>query len=398
MVNPILLSSAIHTDTELLQLFEETRTQTETICNPLEIEDYVIQPVEHVSPPKWHLGHTSWFFEELILKPYGKNFQPFNEKYPFIFNSYYENVGKRILRAKRGTLSRPTVDEIYDYRHFITQSVKDFILNEKLNDEIRQLIITGIHHEKQHQELLYTDIKYILGGNPMYPVYNETFKEHLTQKVSQEWIEIESGLYEIGHQDTASFCYDNELNPHKVYLDAYQISNRLVSNGEWIEFINDGGYKNFNFWHSDGWTWLQNNGIVHPLYWRQVDGEWMHYTMQGLQKVENITPVTHISYYEAFAYAQWKGCRLPTEFEWEVAQEKFDWGQRWEWTESAYLPYPGFRKAAGAVGEYNGKFMVDQRVLRGASVATPLHHARTTYRNFFQPYFRWQYTGLRLAK
>lgn len=386
----------IATDT-LVSFFLETRQHTETICKPLEIEDYVVQPIVDVSPPKWHLGHTTWFFEEFILKPYKPGYRLFHEDFAFVFNSYYENVGKRVIRNDRGNLSRPRVAKVYDYRHYVTNEMKDF-LSEEISDEIEELLLIGIHHEKQHQELLTTDIKYILGNNPLLPKYSDSFSENPIQNFEQQWIEMEEGIYEIGHNNPEEFSYDNELGRHKVYLHAYKISNKLITNVEYLEFINSGGYKDFNLWHAEGWDWVLQNKISAPMYWHNIDGNWHQYTMNGLQKINLEAPVSHISYFEAFAFAQWKNCRLPTEFEWEAAQQNFKWGSRWEWTESAYLPYPFYTKAPGAIGEYNGKFMVNQKVLRGGSVATSTKHTRHTYRNFFQTNLRWQFTGLRLAK
>jgi len=380
----------------LISFFTETRQHTENICKPLEIEDYVVQPIVDVSPPKWHLGHTTWFFEEFILKPHKKNYKLFHEDFAFVFNSYYENVGKRVIRNDRGNLSRPGVAKVYDYRHYVTNEMKEFLQSD-ISEEIEEILLIGIHHEKQHQELLTTDIKYILGNNPLLPKYDNTFQENPIQDFKQEWISIEEGVYEIGHNNTG-FCYDNELGRHKVYLHEYKISNKLITNSKYIEFIKNGGYKDFNLWHAEGWDWVLQNNITQPMYWHNIDGTWHQYTMQGLQELDLQAPVSHISYFEAFAFAQWKGCRLPTEFEWEVAQDQFSWGSRWEWTESAYLPYPGYKKAPGAIGEYNGKFMVNQKVLRGSSVATSSKHSRPTYRNFFQTNLRWQFTGLRLAK
>lgn len=381
----------------LISFFLETRNDSEEICKPLEIEDYVVQPVDFVSPPKWHLAHVTWFFEEFILKKYKKDYQVFHNDFPFLFNSYYNNVGSMWLRPMRGNLTRPTVHQIYDYRHYVTGQVRELFEND-VPKEAEELLTIGIHHEKQHQELLLTDIKYILGNNPLFPKYDDSFVENPIQDFDRQWIQIDEGLYEIGHEDLDEFCYDNELKRHKVWLNNYQISNKLVTNGEYIEFIDSGGYRDFNLWHSDGWAWLNREKISKLLYWHFEDGEWLQYTLGGLKKINPNEPLSHISYYEAFAFTQWKGLRLPTEFEWEAVQHRFKWGNRWEWTESAYLPYPGFQKAAGAIGEYNGKFMVDQKVLRGASVATPARHGRPTYRNFFQPYHRWQFTGIRLAK
>lgn len=380
----------------LKSLFQNTRQHTETICKPLEIEDYVIQPTEDVSPPKWHLGHTTWFFEEFILKHHKPNYEIFNEDFAFVFNSYYESLGKRVLRTNRGNLSRPGVAKVYDYRHYVTNEIKELLENE-VSEEVKQLLEIGIHHEKQHQELLLTDIKYILGNNPLLPLYKKDFETNSVEIDIQKWISVAEGIYAIGHQGKA-FHFDNERGRHKVYLQKFEISNRLVTNEEYVEFITDGGYKDFNHWHAEGWDWVKQNNITKPMYWHSIDNVWHYYTLQGLQPIDLQAPATHISYFEAYAYAQWKGNRLPTEFEWEAAQQQFDWGQRWEWTESAYLPYPGYKKASGALGEYNGKFMVNQKVLRGGSVATPTKHTRFTYRNFFPTHTRWQFTGIRLAK
>ncbi len=380
----------------LVDFFIETRAHTETLCKPLEIEDYVVQPIIDVSPPKWHLGHTTWFFEEFILKKHKPEYTVFNEDFSFVFNSYYETVGKRVVRADRGNLSRPSVNEVYAYRQHVTSAIQELLASVE-NQELDTVLEIGIHHEKQHQELLVTDIKYILGNNPLLPVYSNRFNEQQVESTAQKWLTVQKGVYEIGHV-TSNFCYDNELGRHKVYLHDYSISNTLVTNAEFMAFITAGGYQRFDLWHAEGWDWVNRESISAPLYWHNIDGVWHHYTLNGLQKVHPDTPVTHISYFEAFAYAQWKGCRLPTEFEWETAQHLFPWGQRWEWTESAYLPYPNYKKADGALGEYNGKFMVNQKVLRGCSVATPSKHVRPTYRNFFQTNLRWQFTGLRLAK
>ncbi|RMB56641.1 ergothioneine biosynthesis protein EgtB [Dokdonia sinensis] len=380
----------------LLDFFLETRTHTKTICKPLQIEDYVVQPIVDVSPPKWHLGHTTWFFEEFILKNQ-KGYKLFSDDFAFVFNSYYESVGKRVVRTDRGNLSRPTVAQVYAYRAYVTNALLE-VLEKEITPEIEKLVTIGIHHEKQHQELLITDIKYILGNNPLMPEYGGGLRFRESVKNAQQWIHIPEGVYIIGHSGT-DFCYDNELSQHKVYTHEYSISNNLVTNAEWIDFINDGGYNKTLLWHAEGWDWVNANGIKAPMYWHLVDNEWYQYTLEkGLGKIDQDAPVSHISYFEAFAYAQWKGLRLPTEFEWEIANKKFNWGERWEWTESAYLPYPGYMKEEGALGEYNGKFMVNQKVLRGGSVATSDKHTRHTYRNFFQTGLRWQFTGLRLAK
>lgn len=382
----------------LITFFKETRAHSEELCSPLEVEDYVVQPVVDVSPPKWHLGHTTWFFEEFMLTKFDPNYQRFDSEYAFVFNSYYESLGARLVRKHRGNLSRPTVQKVYEYRRYVTNAMV-VLLGEKMNSELIDLVIIGIHHEKQHQELLLSDIKYILGNNPLFPIYDAGFsaKETLEAYAPRKYEKIASGLYSIGHTG-ADFCYDNELGTHQVYLEPFEVATTLVLNSEYLDFILDGGYTNAMLWHAEGWDWVQKNKIAAPLYWYQIDSQWHQYTLRGLLPLEHQAPVAHISYYEAFAYAQWCGQRLPTEFEWEVAQSQFPWGARWEWTESAYVPYPGYVKAPGALGEYNGKFMVNQKVLRGGSIVTASRHTRPTYRNFFHPQLRWQFTGIRLVK
>jgi ergothioneine biosynthesis protein EgtB len=379
----------------LSEKFQQVRNRSTNICANLETEDYVVQPVVDVSPPKWHLGHTTWFWEEFVLKPNDENYEQFNPNYNYVFNSYYEAAGARVIRTDRGNLSRPSVEDIYKYRRHVDDVMKNF-LKHNLSKDLTDLIVLGLNHEEQHQELLATDIKYILGNNPLFPALYHEEKKSSNQK-QNEWIHIDEGVYEIGFEGE-SFCFDNELNRHKIYLNDYSISSELVTNKEYLEFINAGGYKNYVYWHMEGWEWVKTNKITAPLYWYFINGEWYNYTLEGLQVLDEKEPVCHISFYEAAAYASWKQMRLPTEFEWEVAAGKMDWGRRWEWTESAYLPYPGFSKAPGAIGEYNGKFMVNQKVLRGASEVTPPNHSRITYRNFFHAPLRWQYTGIRLAK
>jgi ergothioneine biosynthesis protein EgtB len=376
--------------------YKNVRQHTQAICGPLKTEDYVVQPVVDVSPPKWHLGHTTWFFETFLLKPFAKGYRIFNADFNFVFNSYYETVGARVIRTNRGNLSRPTVEEIYAYRAYVDEAMESF-LAEPLTGEIRDLFILGLNHEQQHQELLFTDIKYILGHNPLFPAYNQPGIETVAPEAAAPFISIQEGVYEIGHAGSG-FCFDNELSRHKVYLSSYSIAPSLVTNGEFLTFMQAGGYADFSYWHAEGWDWVKSNHKSCPLYWHFIDGNWFYYTLKGIHPVDLRQPVTHVSYFEAAAYAAWKGMRLPTEAEWETAATRVKWGSRWEWTESAYLPYPGFSKAEGAIGEYNGKFMVNQMVLRGASVATPQGHSRITYRNFFQTNLQWQFTGIRLAK
>ncbi|SEO15181.1 ergothioneine biosynthesis protein EgtB [Mucilaginibacter sp. OK283] len=382
---------------DLADCYKKVRLRTEQICSPLQTEDYVVQPVVDVSPPKWHIGHVTWFFETFILKPYFMGYQEFNLNYNYVFNSYYETVGNRVIRTDRGNLSRPTVADIYQYRAYVDEAMTKFLCQEP-SAEVRELLILGFNHEEQHQELLLTDIKYILGHNPLFPAYDDSYvSPKISTAESAGFVKMNEGVYEIGYSGEG-FCFDNELNRHKVYLNLYEISPNLVTNAEYLEFIDSGGYHDFRHWHAEGWDWANTHKVEAPLYWHLIDGEWHNYTYHGLQPLDLKDPVCHISYFEAYAYASWKGLRLPTEFEWEAAATKFSWGKSWEWTESSYLPYPGFAKAPGAIGEYNGKFMVNQKVLRGASEATSPGHSRITYRNFFQTHLRWQFTGIRLAR
>ncbi len=415
-------------DHNLLQAYHKVRQQTERLCAPLQAEDFVVQPITDVSPPKWHLGHSTWFFENFILATHLSGYQLYNEKLNFIFNSYYESQGPRILRSNRGNITRPGVDVIMEYRKYVDDHMLK-LLQQPVSQELRDFIVLGLHHEQQHQELLLTDIKYILGNNPFFPVYQKAADivafQNGSGNLKSDWIKVESGMYEIGYQGD-EFCFDNELSPHQVYLQEFEIQDRLVTNAEYLEFINDACYHRFEFWLSEGWEWAKQLEVKAPLYWYEQDGEWWQYTLHGLRHLHLNEPVTHVSYFEAEAYARWRGLRLPTEFEWEVAcnklyheipgdgnfveseyyhpvakQHDMDYqmlGNVWEWTASAYLPYPDFPRLKGALGEYNGKFMVNQMVLRGGSCATPISHIRPTYRNFFQTDKRWQFTGIRLAK
>lgn len=380
---------------QLKENFNFTRKTTSAICAPLEIEDFVPQPNENVSPPKWHLAHSSWFFEQFILVKHLKNYTAFHPDFAFLFNSYYNHMGDRTNRAHRGYMTRPTVAMVYEYRAHINKHI-NLLFESNASQDVLKLIEVGIHHEQQHQELLVYDIKYILGTQPTFPVYGNQFliPENNT---SQQFLTIENGIYSIG-ADKNSFSYDNEQPQHQVYLENFQISNILVTQGDYLDFINDGSYENFDLWHAEAWDFINSNNIKAPLYWHKQNNDWKIYTLNGLQDLNPATPVHHLSFYEAFAFAEWKEMRLPTEFEWEVASAFFDWGALWEWTQSAYLPYPGFAKAKGALGEYNGKFMLNQNVLKGSSVATPIGHERATYRNFFHASSRWIYSGLRLVK
>lgn len=386
---------------ELQEVYASVRSFTEKLCEPLEIEDYVPQPIVDISPPKWNIAHTTWFFEEMILKKFVPGYQVFDDNFSFLFNSYYNSVGERTLRDHRGDLSRPTVRQVFAYRKHVDEAMSSLLsgnASPTTVDTLRELVVLGLNHEQQHQELFLTDLKYMLGVNPLFPVYHENFAMVEAGEAKQGgFLEIGPGTYEIGFEGDG-FCFDNELGKHSVFLEPFSIAQSLVTNAEFLIFIADGGYRDFRLWHSEGWDWVNQNKIEAPLYWHKLDGEWFNFTLAGLRKVEPDAPLCHVSYYEAAAFAEWSGLRLPTEFEWEAAGDKFEWGLRWEWTNSGYLPYPNFKKSDGAVGEYNGKFMINQMVLRGASVATPPGHSRRTYRNFFHPHLRWQFTGIRLAK
>ena len=381
-----------------IEKYKTIRQHTVDICSPLEIEDYVVQPVVDVSPPKWHLGHTTWFFETFILQPNFPAYQVYDPQYNFVFNSYYETVGARVIRTDRGNLSRPSVADIYKYREYVDEKMLEFLKSGIWSEQLISLLELGLNHEQQHQELLITDIKYILGHNPLFPAYYRAEIENkVPKKEAAQLLKFSAGVYEIGFEGTG-FCFDNELGRHKVYLDDFEIADQNVSNAEYLEFMQSGGYSDFRHWHAEGWDWVKKTQAKAPLYWHFIDGKWMHYSLEGLKEINPDEALCHINFYEASAFAAWKGMRLPTEAEWEIASDHFQWGKRWEWTNSAYLPYPGFKKEAGAVGEYNGKFMVNQMVLRGASEATPAEHSRKTYRNFFQTALQWQFTGIRLAQ
>ncbi len=411
--------------------FKKTRQRTLSLCQDLQPEDFVVQPMADVSPTKWHLAHTTWFFETFLLVPYLKNYEIFHKEYNYLFNSYYETVGKRVLRTDRGNLTRPTTKEIYEYRKYVDSSLslffEELITNNENNNfdseteaEIKKRLFIGLNHEEQHQELLVTDIKYVLGNNPLFPAIKMPIQDftfhNAKQENYEEFIKIKEGIYQIGFQSenektiNNEFYFDNEKGVHRVFVEKFEIAKNLITNREYLEFIDAGGYQNFNFWLAEGWDFVKQNNLKAPLYWFKENKEnntsnneeWYIYDFNnsenGLQKLDLDAPLCHISFYEAEAFAQFKNMRLPTEQEWEIANQFFEWGKRWEWTRSAYQPYPNFEKDEGALGEYNGKFMINQMVLRGSSEATAPNHSRPTYRNFFHADKRWQYTGIRLVK
>lgn len=414
---------------ELKNAFIKTRNQTEVLCSPLTTEDYVIQAMPDVSPPKWHLAHTSWFFEMSLLTKYLSDYKLFNPHYHRLFNSYYQAIGKPFFRPHRGFISRPGVDEIKDYRRYVNKHMLLLMEQIQPRDELEMytLIELGVHHEQQHQELLLMDLKYNFSLNPLYPAYIEQPLEKMTVSTPLKFLEISEQLTLIGAKDE-SFCFDNELPQHKKFIEQFYIANRLVTNEDYLEFIEEGGYQSATLWLSDGWDWCNNEGVRHPLYWQKIDGTWYEFSLLGLHPLDPLAPVSHVSFYEAEAYARWAKARLPTEEEWEYAafSQKMNsnqgnflennlfhpqavnpaqnqnpyqfFGDLWEWTSSAYNPYPRYQPLKGMVEEYNGKFMNNQRVLRGGSCITPQTHIRTTYRNFFGSDKRWPFCGIRLAK
>ena len=410
--------------------YDEVRSLTERLCEPLVPEDYVIQPMPDASPTKWHLAHTTWFFEQFLLAPHAPGYRPFHPRYAYLFNSYYNTIGERHCRPKRGLLSRPTVAEVYEYRRHVDGHMREFLghLPESKRAPLGSVIEIGLNHEQQHQELMLTDIKYTFAVNPLYPVYRERPGRTSPGVPPMQWRRFEEGVRWIGH-DGDAFAYDNEQPRHRVFVDAFDLASRLVTNREYKAFIADGGYRRAELWLSEGWNAVQSKQWDCPLYWEpsDEDGGWRNFTLAGIREVDDDEPVCHLSYFEADAYARWAGARLPTEAEWEVASADVPvegnfiddgtchpvpsglvasattdlsqmFGDVWEWTRSQYLPYPGYVAPPGALGEYNGKFMCNQFVLRGGSCATSRSHVRRTYRNFFPPDARWQFSGIRLAR
>lgn len=382
----------------LLDRYRDVRRHSVALAGGLSDADATAQSMDDASPTKWHLAHISWFFETFLLRDHVAGYRLFDEAYPYLFNSYYEAEGARHARPERGLLTRPSLAEVIDYRTHVDKAMADAM--EGFSEELLDLVELGLHHEQQHQELLLTDILHLFSRNPLKPAYSDKTPARAADPGPLQWLDGKSGIQQIGHAGRG-FAFDCEGPCHEVLLQPHALANRPVTNGEWLAFIEDGGYRDARHWLSDGWAWVQDQAIDAPLYWnRKSDLEWNEFGLTGNHSLDLAAAVKHVSYYEADAYATWAGARLPTEAEWEVAANNDlpNSGAVWEWTASAYLPYPGFKPAAGAVGEYNGKFMSGQSVLKGGSIATPPGHIRPSYRNFFYPHQRWQFCGLRLAK
>jgi ergothioneine biosynthesis protein EgtB len=379
--------------------YAQVRSRTETLAAPLSPEDQVVQSMPDASPTKWHRAHTTWFFETFLLLPFLPGYNRVDESFAVLFNSYYVAAGPRHARPQRGILTRPSNAEVAAYRAAVDAAMAELLRDPPA--EALPLIELGLHHEEQHQELLLTDILHALSGNPLRPTYDAGWREPPSAVGAAQMLDGPEGVMEVGHAG-ADFAFDNETPRHPTYLARFRIADRLVRNGEWLAFMEAGGYREPLLWMSDGWSACQAEGWEAPLHWERRDGVWSQFGLGGLRPLDPLLPVRHISWYEADAFARWAGKRLPTEQEWEAAEALPGFAERseivWQWTGSAYRPYPGFTPWTGAVGEYNGKFMIGQMVLRGGSLATPPGHARPSYRNFFPPGARWQFTGLRLAE
>lgn len=410
---------------ELKSRYLRVRAATEALCAGLQPEDSVAQSMEDASPVKWHLAHTSWFFETLVLLKASGNYRCFRDEYRVLFNSYYNSIGEQYPRRNRGLITRPTLQEVYAYREHVDRSMCELLdAGGSLPCGLEAIVEVGLHHEQQHQELILTDIKHLFSFNPACPVFRKQDREPLLcQPAGLRWLQFPEGLYAVGHQGQG-FAFDNETPVHRVWLTSFELASRPVTSKEYLAFMEDGGYQRPQLWLSDGWALLRQQNWHAPLYWRQRGNAWFILTLSGLRPVRDDEPVVHVSYYEADAYARWAGVRLPTEYEWEVAAmhmpvegnfAESGWlhpvpaaqggdslrqmfGDVWEWTQSPYNPYPGYRPLTGELAEYNGKFMCNQMVLRGGSCATPQSHIRPSYRNFFPPQARWQFSGLRLAR
>ena len=381
---------------EAARRFLGVRARTEQLAAPLSPEDQTVQSMPDASPTKWHLGHTTWFFETFVLRPHAPGYRAFDAAYEYLFNSYYEAVGPRHPRPQRGMISRPGVAEIMAYRRHVTTAMTELLGRGAAN--VADLVELGLHHEQQHQELILMDAKHMLSLNPLRPAYRPAPLAVAGAATDLGWIGFDGGLVEIGHEGNG-FAFDNEGPRHRVWLDPFRLASRPTSCGEYLAFIDDGGYRRPEFWLSAGWECVNQRGWEAPLYWEKRDGGWHVFTLSGLQSLKPSEPVCHVSAYEAAAFAKWAGRRLPREAEWETAAAALQGrGQVWEWTASPYVAYPGYREPPGAIGEYNGKFMANQMVLRGGCSATPADHIRTTYRNFFPPDARWMFGGIRLAE
>lgn len=409
----------------LSKRFKAIRSFSEQLTKPLKTEDFVVQAMENTSPTKWHLAHVSWFFETFLLEKVYEDYESHHPQYAYIFNSYYLQTGQPHKRSKRGLLTRPTVGEVFEYRAYINRQVLSFLENAS-DEEIEKygfIIEIGNNHEQQHQELMITDFKYMFAQNPLFPAYKETEYTQGDEIANPNWVSFEEGIRKIGNEG-GEFTYDNEHPHHRVFLESFELADRPITNGEYLAFMQDNGYGRSELWLDDGWATINERGWDSPLYWTNREGEWYYYTLSGLRKVDPAEPVTHVSYYEADAFARWSDARLPTEAEWEAAAGELPYegnfvesqdfhprpirsdmdglkqmyGDVWEWTKSSYEAYPGYKPLPGALGEYNGKFMCSQYVLRGGSCATSKTHIRKTYRNFFYPDARWQFNGIRLAR
>ncbi|MGB6351731.1 MAG: ergothioneine biosynthesis protein EgtB [Pseudolabrys sp.] len=391
------------TRAELLQAFRRVRAETESRASRLSAEDQIVQSMADASPAKWHRAHVTWFFEQFLLVPQDPTYNIFDQRFPFLFNSYYVAAGPRHARPQRGLITRPNGEDVTAYRAHVDSAVERLIAQVPSAEAGRVFAIVeiGLHHEQQHQELLITDILHAFAQNPTDPAYDENWYPPRATQGPRGFVDVPAGIQTIGH-DGKSFCFDNETPLHDELIPQVRIARHLVTNAEWLEFIEAGGYTTPSLWLSDGWAAVQGEEWQAPGYWRQEDGGWLSTTLAGLRPVDPAAPVQHVSYYEADAFARFAGKTLPSEAEWEVAARANviadAFGIAWQWTRSAYLPYPGYRAAEGALGEYNGKFMVSQMVLRGSSLATPEGHQRVSYRNFFYPPSRWQFSGLRLAE
>ncbi len=421
----------------LAEQYHTVRAFTEHLTEPLTTEDYVVQSMADVSPTKWHLAHTTWFWETFVLGEYADGYALYDEAYPFLFNSYYVQAGERHCRAQRGYLSRPTVAEVFAYRAHVDEAMQRLLagIPGDADSTLAEVVRVGLNHEQQHQELMVTDIKHVFSVNPLRPAYRERSVTPAPDPGPMQWIAFDAGLHEVGYlpERDGVFSFDNETPRHRAFVETFALADRLVTCGEFMAFMEDDGYERAELWLSEGFATVQANEWTEPFYWEQRDGEWQHFTLAGMQPVDPHAPLTHISYFEADAFARWAGARLPTEFEWEVASEGLPmtgnfaeddvlhpmppefvasggdgapaapqlrqlFGDVWEWTRSQYSPYPGYNPLPGALGEYNGKFMSNQFVLRGGSCATSRTHIRRTYRNFFPADATWQFTGIRLAK